>query len=265
MAENIQEIFWMLDARTRNTIYVNRAYETIIGRSCQSLQTNPSSYEEAIHPEDRSHVLGKLQEATQSGQFDERFRIVRPDGEIRWIAVRGFPVRDFDGRISRLVGTAQEITAQKQAEDQVIKNLTIAENAWAESEALRKATLALTQDLRMDFVLDALLQSLTDLISCDCARIWLLEGDTRLFVAREKVRRETSKEAPDLSPNARRRRHSPFAKNPRNLASGSAPRHEGRARLANVHRPYPFALMALCSFDGIATHSRSSLGRPHAA
>ena len=193
MANNIQEIFWMLDARTRNTIYVNRAYETITGRSCQSLQANPSSCEEAIHPEDRSHVLGKLQEATQSGQFDERFRIVRPDGEIRWIAVRGFPVRDFDGCIARLVGTAQEITAQKQAEDQVIKNLLLAENAWVESEALRKATLALTQDLRMDFVLDALLQSLTDLISCDCARIWLLEGDTHLFVAREKVRHQTSK------------------------------------------------------------------------
>jgi PAS domain S-box-containing protein len=196
MAGNIQEIFWMLDARTRKTLYVNQAYETITGRSCQSLQENPSSYEEAIHPEDRDHVLGKLQEATQSGYFAERFRIVRPDGEIRWLSVRGFPVRDFDGSISRLVGTAQEITGQKQAEDQVIKNLTLAENAWAESEALRKATLALTQDLRMDFVLDALLQSLTDLISCDCARIWLLEGDTRLFVAREKVRRETSKKRP---------------------------------------------------------------------
>jgi PAS domain S-box-containing protein len=196
MADNIQEIFWMLDARTRKSIYVNQAYETITGRSCQSLQENPSSYEEAIHPEDRAHVLGKLQEATQSGHFAERFRIVRPNGEIRWLSVRGFPVRDFDGSISRLVGTAQEITAQKQAEDQVIKNLTLAENAWAESEALRKATLALTQDLRMDFVLDALLQSLTDLISCDCARIWLLEGDTRLFVAREKVRRETSKKQP---------------------------------------------------------------------
>ena len=193
MADNIQEIFWMLDARTKKTIYVNQAYETITGRSCQSLQEDPSSYEEAIHPEDRPQVLGKLQEASQSGEFDERFRIVRPNGEVRWVSVRGFPVRDSEGSISRLVGTVQEITGQKQAEDQVIKNLTLAENAWAESEALRKATLALTQDLRMDFVLDALLQSLTDLISCDCARIWFLEGDTRLFVAREKVRLETSK------------------------------------------------------------------------
>src|SRR5882757_6927482 len=92
MADNIQEIFWILDARTRKTIYANQAYETITGRSCQSLQEDPFSYEKTIHPEDRAHVVGKLQEATQSGQFDERFRILRPNGEVRWVSVRGFPV-----------------------------------------------------------------------------------------------------------------------------------------------------------------------------
>jgi len=197
MADNIQEIFWMLDAQTKKTIYVNQAYETITGRSCQSLQQDPSSYEEAIHPEDRPHVLAKLEEATRTGQFDERFRVIWPNREMRWVSVRGFPVRDEDGRICRLVGTAQDITAQKQAEEQVSKNLALAEGAWAESEALRKATLALTQDLRMDIVLDALLQSLTDLVSCECARIWLLEGETRLFVAREKLRHEHPKKEPN--------------------------------------------------------------------
>ncbi len=118
-------------------------------------------------------------------------------GEVRWVSVRGFPVRDSDGSICRLVGTVQDITAQKQAEEQVAKNLALAESAWAESEALRKATLALTQDLRMDIVLDALLQSLTEIVSCECACIWLLEGDTRLFVAREKLRHETPKKTPD--------------------------------------------------------------------
>lgn len=197
MADNIQEVFWMLDAKTKQTLYVNQAYETITGRSCQSLQDEPSSYEEAIHPGDRPHVLAKLEEATHTGRFDERFRVVWPAGEVRWVSVRGFPVRDPDGSICRLVGTAQDITAQKKAEEQVAKNLALAESAWAESEALRKATLALTQDLRMDFVLDALLQSLTELVSCECARIWLLEGDTRLFVAREKLRHETPKKTPN--------------------------------------------------------------------
>src|SRR6266849_2471498 len=100
-----------------------------------------------------------LTKATRTGLFDERFRVVWPGGEVRWVSVRGFPVRDLDGNICRLVGTAQDITAQKQAEEQVAKNLALAQSAWAESEALRKATLALTQDLRIDFVLDTLLQS----------------------------------------------------------------------------------------------------------
>ena len=197
MADNIQEIFWMLDAKTKRTLYVNQAYQAITGRSCLSLQENPSSYEEVIHPEDRLHVLAKLDEATHTGRFDERFRVVWPAGEVRWVSVRGFPVRESDGSISRLVGTAQDITAQKEAEEQVAQNLVLAESAWTESEALRKATLALTQDLRMDIVLDALLQSLAELVSCECARIWLLESDTHLFVAREKLRHETPKKPPD--------------------------------------------------------------------
>ena len=190
MADNIQEIFWMIDAETRQMLYVNHAYEIITGRSCQSFQDNPSSYEDAIHPEDRPRVLAKLAEAAQTGQFEEKFRIVLPNAELRWVSVRGFPVRDSGGRICRLVGTAQDITAVKQAEERVARNLALAESAWAEAEALRKATLALTQDLRMDFVLDTLLESLTGLITCESARIWLLEADTHLFVAREKLRSE---------------------------------------------------------------------------
>jgi PAS domain S-box-containing protein len=198
MADNIEEIFWTIDAESKKALYVTQAYETITGRSCRSLMENPYSYEELIHPDDRVPVLAKLlEEATQTGQFHERFRIVLPAGELRWVSVHGFPVRDGEGRIWRLVGTAQDVTAQKQAEEQVASHLALAESAWAESEALRKATLALTQDLRMDFVLDTLLQSLTELISCECARIWLQEGDTRLFVAREKLRHQTPKRTPN--------------------------------------------------------------------
>ena len=158
MASNIQEIFWMIDVGTRQALYVNEAYETITGRSRQSLLDNPTSYEELIHAEDRARVLAKLDEATRTGQFNERFRIVSTHGEERWVTVHGFPVRDAAGKIWRLVGTAQEITEQQKAEDQVVKNLTIAEAARAEAEALRKATLALTEDLHMDFVMDALLR-----------------------------------------------------------------------------------------------------------
>ena len=187
MANNIREIFWTIDAHTRRAIYVNEAYETITGRSCQSLMDDPTSYEDLIHPDDRRHVLAKLEEATQTGQFDERFRIICAHGEERWVKVHGFPVRDRTGRILRLVGTAQEITAQKQAEDQVAKNLAKAESAWAEADALRKATLALTQDLRMDFVMDALLRSLADIVPYTCARVLVPEGGPHWLALGERL------------------------------------------------------------------------------
>jgi PAS domain S-box-containing protein len=193
MASNIQEVFWAIDAKSKKALYVNQAYETITGRSCQSLMENPSSYEEVIHPDDRGHVLRKLHEAAQNGQFDERFRIVRPSGEVRWVWAHGFPVRDAEGKIGRLVGTVLEITAQKEAEEQGATNLALAQSSSAEAEALRKATLGLTQDLRMDFVLDALLQSLADLIPYTCARVLIPEGGPHVLSLGEKLCHETSK------------------------------------------------------------------------
>jgi PAS domain S-box-containing protein len=187
MASNIREIFWTIDAQTKHALYVNEAYETITGRSCQSLMDNPTSYEDLIHPEDREHVLAKLEEATQTGQFDERFRILCTHGEMRWVKVHGFPVRARSGKILRLVGTAQEITAQKQAEDQVAKNLAKAESAWAEADAMRKATLALTQDLRMDFVMDTLLKSLAEIVPYTCARVLVPEGGPHWLALGERL------------------------------------------------------------------------------
>jgi PAS domain S-box-containing protein len=185
MASNIQEIFWMLDAEDMKVIYVNQAYETITGRSCESVRDNPKSYEDVIHPEDRIRVLCRLEETLQTGRFDEEFRITKPDGTIRWVWVRGFPVRDSAGIVRRLVGTAQDISARKSAEEQIARNLDMAESAWAEAEAFRRTTLALTQDLSMDYVLDTLLQSLLKLVPCESARVLLVEADTRLFLARE--------------------------------------------------------------------------------
>jgi PAS domain S-box-containing protein len=194
MADNIQEIFWMIDAHSKKALYVNRAYETITGRSREALRRDPLSYAELIHPEDRLWVLAKLDEATGTGEFNEQFRIVLPDGDPRWVWVGGSPVRDGRGRIQRLVGTAKDVTAQKQAEEEISRNLTMAEAAWAEADALRKATLALTQDLQMDNVLDRLLQSLLELVPYESAQILLVESDSRLFVARDAPRPEVAKQ-----------------------------------------------------------------------
>lgn len=185
MANNIQEVFWMLDAEEGKVLYLSPAYETVTGRSCRSLREDPQSYEEVIHPEDRVRVVSRLNETVRQGHFDEEFRILRPDQGTRWVWVRGFPVKDSRGIVRRVVGTAQDVTSRKAAEEQVARNFDLAEAARAEAEALRRSGLALTQNLSMDYVLDTLLQALLELVPCESAQVILVEAGTRLFLARE--------------------------------------------------------------------------------
>jgi PAS domain S-box-containing protein len=187
MANNIQEIFWMLDAETQEVTYVNRAYATITGHDIESLRRNPTSYREVIHPEDRIRILSKLREAADSGTFDEEFRFTRADGEARWGWAKGFPVR-ADGETRWLVGTAQDITSRKLAETKISEHLDAAEAARAEAEALRKSTLALSQNLAMDSVLDTLLQCISELVPFDVATVLFVEDASNLMVAREAPR-----------------------------------------------------------------------------
>jgi PAS domain S-box-containing protein len=185
MANSIDEIYWLLEARTKKVLAVNRAYETVTGRSLESILREPTSYEDLIHAEDRAHVLTKLETAVQTGRFDEEFRIVRPDGAIRWLWVKAAPVPTADGVIRQLYGTAQDITPRKHAEVQVAQHLAVAEAARTEAEAMHQATLALSQDLRMDCVLDTLLKTLSTIVPYDMASVLLTEEGNRLFVARE--------------------------------------------------------------------------------
>ena len=189
----------MMDAETKEVIYVNQAYHVLTGRSVSSLYESPSAYGELIHPEDRIRVLARLNEAAKGGHFDEEFRIVREDRTLRWVWVKASPVHE-KGAIRWLVGTAQDITSRKHAELQIGKHLEAAEAARAEAEALRKSTLALTQNLAMDAVLDTLLECLSGLVPFDSGQVLLLEGDSELLVARTAPR--NSNQWPGLTLNA---------------------------------------------------------------
>jgi diguanylate cyclase (GGDEF)-like protein/PAS domain S-box-containing protein len=116
MAENTRDVFFLIDLKTGSILYVSPAYEQIWGRSCESLIARPSSWAETIHPEDRQRIGQKFIEQQSSGQFDAEYRIVRPEGEVRWIHARTYSIRDEAGNPYRSVGTAEDITGQKQAE-----------------------------------------------------------------------------------------------------------------------------------------------------
>jgi len=191
VADNIHEIIWTMNAQTKEVVYVNQAYATVTGHSIEALYRNPSSYRELIHPQDRIRVLSKLHEVVATGTFDEEFRFIHADGSVRWIWVKAHPGKNSHGRW--IVGTAQDITSRKEAERQIAEHLDATEAARAEAEALRKATLALSQNLAMDSVLDTLLQCIGELVPFDQASVLFVEDAAYLMVAREAAQSEPSR------------------------------------------------------------------------
>ncbi|MBT9584419.1 PAS domain-containing protein [bacterium] len=121
LAENIHEVFWMTDATKQNMMYISPAYEKIWGRSCQSLYSDPTSWLDSIHPEDRACVWQAVISKQAIGEYDETYRIVRPDGVVRWIHDRAFPIQGPSGRVVRIVGTAEDISERRQLQDQLLQ------------------------------------------------------------------------------------------------------------------------------------------------
>jgi|GEM_PF-7126994 len=115
LAENVHDVFWLSDLARTQIFYISPAYETVWGRTCASLQASPRQWIDDIHPEDRQRVLRKALSKQTSGSYDEQFRIVRPDGTIRWIDARAFPVKDQCGAIYRIAGVARDITDSRMA------------------------------------------------------------------------------------------------------------------------------------------------------
>ncbi len=115
LAENIREVFWLYDAAEKRVIYVSPAYETIWGRTYESIAADPDDWLRSIHPDDRERVA----RTRRREDYDQQYRIVRPDGSVRWIHDRAFPVRNQSGRIVRIAGLAEDVTQRRTLEEQL--------------------------------------------------------------------------------------------------------------------------------------------------
>jgi PAS domain S-box-containing protein len=119
LAENIDDVFWLGSGDWRQTHYISPAYERVWGRSCASLYEEPSAWFEGVAPDDRSKVRLALKSRADGDFFTAPFpeyRIMRPDGTVRWISARFFPIRDEAGNLIRIAGIATDITARKEME-----------------------------------------------------------------------------------------------------------------------------------------------------
>lgn len=120
--ENIDEVFWIVSFPEHQMLYISPVYERVWGRTCLSLYQDPYSFLDSIHPEDKSRFIAWLGDLSSRIGQDIKYRIIRPDGSIRWIWDRAFPVRDFSGNIYRVTGISTDITERKEAEEKLRQN-----------------------------------------------------------------------------------------------------------------------------------------------
>jgi PAS domain S-box-containing protein len=119
VAENIHEVFFVESANSNQVLYVSPAFEKIWQVPCETLYRQPNAWLEAIHPNDRELVLSDLAQRSQGEYVEREFRIVRPNGEIRWLFSRCSPVFNEARHLIHYVGIAEDITDRKQAEQKI--------------------------------------------------------------------------------------------------------------------------------------------------
>jgi len=119
LAETIREVFFVSTPEPVRVTYVSPAYEEIWGRPRREIYERPAAWIESIHEEDRERAIGVFARSQQGSPTDMEYRIFRPDGTIRWIRNRTFPANDSQGRFSRVVGIAEDITERKRVQDEL--------------------------------------------------------------------------------------------------------------------------------------------------
>ena len=117
LAENINEVFFLTDVRGGRIYYVSPAFQKVWGYSTDALYRDAASWIELVHEADRRRVRRIVRARRPDMPYDVEFRSRRPDGALRWIRLRGFPIRDTAGNVLRVAGIASDITARKEAAD----------------------------------------------------------------------------------------------------------------------------------------------------
>lgn len=119
LAENIQTVFWMNAPSANELVYISPAYEKIWGHPTSRLDEKPRAFLDDILADDRHLMLELLRKQERGEPYEGEYRIARPDGDIRWIHDRGFPIVNEHGEVYRFAGIAEDVTASKRAQEEL--------------------------------------------------------------------------------------------------------------------------------------------------
>lgn len=131
LTENIGEVFWLINARSGEMIYLSPAFEDVWEQHSSLMLNDPTFLLDTVHPEDFHKVQKALKEHGWLG-FNEEYRIVLQDGESRWISTTSFPIRSDEGEIYRVAGLSVDIGEYKRlAEEREMLSRALEQSADA--------------------------------------------------------------------------------------------------------------------------------------
>jgi PAS domain S-box-containing protein len=182
LAEHVQEAFWLYTPDLGRFTYVSPAYEKIWGHPPAHLYARPDAWLEAIHPDDRQDVETALG-SRRRGQFDETYRIVHPDGTIRWIQDRSFPIQSENGQAQRVCGITHDVTervlARERLEQRVTERTREIERRRKVAEGLRDILRELNSNHPLNEVLDFIAVQAGQLMEANSVAICRLRARDR--------------------------------------------------------------------------------------
>ncbi len=114
LATHLPVVFWMTDVASGRLLYISPAFEQIWGQPVESVYADPRSYRAAIHPDDRPRIEQLLNGRRAPGDLE--YRIIRPDGSIRWVHDFSYPISGPDGAPIRFAGIITDVTAHVASE-----------------------------------------------------------------------------------------------------------------------------------------------------
>ena len=133
------DLVWCTDLAGDQLLYLNGAAERIYGRPLADFVANSRLWLELVHPEDRENVNQNLRLLPRQRQIEQEYRVVRPDGSIRWLRDCVTVIDDDAGAPYRIGGIATDVTRQKRAEEDLSHSNTQMQSEVAERKQAEDA------------------------------------------------------------------------------------------------------------------------------
>jgi two-component system NtrC family sensor kinase len=120
LVQDLHAIVWEAEAQTWQFTFISQRAEEILGYPVEQWLTEPDFWVKHIHPEDRQRSVAHCLECTTTGRdHDFEYRAITADGRIVWLQDLVRVVRDAEGQVRQLRGVMVDITARKQADEQL--------------------------------------------------------------------------------------------------------------------------------------------------